>query len=234
MPRQARLAVAGIPWHIIQRGHNRRACFFTDADYGYYLHHLGKNADKHGCSIHAYVLMTNHVHLLLTPEAAESASLMMKNVNQRYVQYINRTYDRSGTLWGGRFKSCLTETDQYALACYRYVELNPVRAKIVDHPKHYRWSSYAANADGWFNKLLSPHPVYLALGLNDPERRKRYRALVQSGLDDDTVTRIRSATNTNMVLGNERFEREIAAMLGRSIVQRKRGRPRKKGTYPLF
>ena len=234
MPRRARFAGAGIPWHIIQRGHDRRACFFTDADYGYYLHHLGKEASNHGCSIHAYALMTNHVHLLVTPESRNSASLMMKGVNQRYVQYVNRTYDRSGTLWEGRFKSCLTQTDFYALACYRYIELNPVRAGIVDHPEKYKWSSYSANVNGWLNKVVTPHSVYLALGTGDIDRRERYQALVQSGLDHDTLNKIRGATNSNMILGNQRFEKEVASMLGRSVVQRKRGRPRKKGTYPLF
>lgn len=227
MPRRARLAVAGIPWHIIQRGHNRRACFFADADYRYFLKHLEEQAENFGCQIHAFVLMTNHVHMLVTPDAKESVSLMMKHVNQRYVQFINRTYDRSGTIWEGRFKSCLTETDNYALACYRYIELNPVRANIVDHPRKYRWSSYSVNADGWLNPLLSPHSVYLALGESGPERRRRYRALVQSGLDEETLTRIRTATNSNLVLGNNRFEEEVAIMLGRRTTRGKAGRPRK-------
>lgn len=233
MPRRARLAVAGIPWHIIQRGHNRCPCFFAAADYGYYLHHLGKYASKHGCLIHAYVLMTNHIHLLATPETTDSASLMMKELNQRYVQYVNRTYDRSGTLWEGRFRSCLTQTDSYALACYRYIELNPVRANIVDHPNKYHWSSYSANADGCSNAVISPHSVYLALHKNRKERLERYRALVQLGIDDDTEFKIRRATKRNRILGNERFIEEISATVSKSIGHEKRGRPRKKGTYPF-
>ena len=134
---------------------------------------------------------------------------MMKNLNQRYVQYINRIYDRSGTLWGGRFKACLTETDNYALACYRYIELNPVRASMVQHPIEYRWSSYAANARGKPNSLISPHSIYLALGINNRERRERYRVLVEDGLDHDTLNEIRYATNTSAILGSQKFEQEI-------------------------
>jgi len=143
MPRRARLAVAGIPWHIIQRGNNRSACFYSDQDYLRYLDTLKEQAVKYGCQIHAYVLMINHVHLLLTPEKEQSASLFMKHLGQRYVQYINRTYKRSGTLWEGRFRSCLTQSEDYVLACYRYIELNPVRANMVGHPRNYPWSVIA-------------------------------------------------------------------------------------------
>ncbi len=202
MPRQARQAVADIPWHVIQRGHDRHACFFADGDYQFYLRHLKEQASQHGCSIHAYVLMTNHVHMLVTPDTREGVPLMMKNLSQRYVQYINRVYERSGTLWEGRFRSCLTFSDSYALACYRYIELNPVRANMVEHPIEYRWSSYSANAEGRTNSLLTPHSIYLALGTDDLARRRRYRALVQSGLNEDTLHRIRYAINSGTVLGD--------------------------------
>ena len=138
MPRRARLSLPGIPWHIIQRGNNRAVCFHAEADYQYYLHYLKEFADKFGCEVHAYVLMTNHIHLLLTPAKEDSAGLLMKHLGQRYVQYVNRTYQRSGTLWEGRFRSCLTQTEDYVLACYRYIELNPVRAGMVMKPQHYR------------------------------------------------------------------------------------------------
>ena len=137
MPRRARLAIAGLPWHIIQRGNNRSACFFAEDDYWYFLDHLKRQSDRFGCAIHAYCLMTNHVHIMLTPEKADSASLMMKHLGQRYVQYINRTYRRSGTLWEGRFKSCLAQEDRYVLDCYRHIELNPVRAGMVARPGDY-------------------------------------------------------------------------------------------------
>ena len=130
MPRRARLSLPGIPWHIIQRGNNRSACFYTEKDYHRYLDTLKEQADKYGCLIHAYVLMTNHVHLLLTPQREESASLLMKHLGQRYVQYINRTYKRSGTLWEGRDNGSVTLSDAYLLTCSRYIEINPVRAWI--------------------------------------------------------------------------------------------------------
>ena len=202
MPRRPRLSAAGIPMHVIQRGHDRDDCFFADADYQFYLRHLEEQAIAQGCLIHAYVLMTNHVHLLVTPDSQYGVSLMMKSLNQRYVQYVNSVYDRSGTLWGGRFKSCLTKTDNYALACYRYIELNPVRANMVQHPMHYRWSSYAANANGKSNSLVSPHSIYLSLGASNHERGKRYRALVEQGLDEDTLNEIRFATNRSEILGD--------------------------------
>lgn len=229
MPRRARLAVAGIPWHIIQRGNNRSACFYAEADYRRYLQDLGEQAGKYGCRIHAYCLMTNHVHLLVTPELAESAGLMMKNIGQRYVQYINRSYRRTGTLWEGRFRSCLTQDETYVLACYRYIELNPVRACIVDHPAEYAWSSYRFNGQGQMNALLDPHPQYLALGRSMEERRSRYRDLFRAHLEPGMIDEIRQATNGNYVLGDARFSREIEAMLQRRVTPGKVGRPAKDG-----
>ena len=213
MPRQARLAVAGVPCHIIQRGHDRKACFFANGDYQFYLRKLSEQAKEHDCSIHAYVLMTNHVHMLVTPEAKNGVSMMMKNLSQRYVQYVNRTYDRSGTLWGGRFRSCLIQSDRYALACYRYIELNPVRANMAQHPSEYRWSSYSANAEGRPNSLVTPHSIYMTLGEDDLARRRRNRALVQAGLDQDTLRRIRHAMRSSVVLGDSQFDEEVTSSL---------------------
>ena len=141
MPRRARLRFAGVPLHIIQRGNNRTACFFAEQDYRFYLHDLGELARRFECGVHAYALMTNHVHLLITPSATDSASLLMKHLGQRYVQYVNRVYRRSGTLWEGRFKSSLVQRQSYVLKCQRYIELNPVRAGMVPHPRDYPWSS---------------------------------------------------------------------------------------------
>jgi len=141
--------------------------------------------------------MTNHVHLLLTPYKPDSASLLMKHLGQRYVQYINRTYKRSGTLWEGRFRSCLAQTEDYLLACYRYIELNPVRAAMVNQPQDYRWTSYHANAQGKADPLITPHEQYLRLGLSHTELREAYRALFKAHLDEEVVSQIRSATNGN-------------------------------------
>ena len=225
MPRRARLAIPGIPWHIIQRGNNRSACFYAEEDYRRYLDTLREQAQKHGCLIHAYVLMTNHVHLLLTPEKRESAALLMKHLGQRYVQYINRTYRRSGTLWEGRFRSCLARDEEYVLGCYRYIELNPVRAAMVEQPGDYKWSSYRANGEGQPDPLLVSHPDYVRLGSTDEARRENYRALFKAHLDPELLTEIRRATNGNFVLGNERFQEEVAQMLKRRVVPGKSGRP---------
>ena len=225
MPRRARLAVAGIPWHIIQRGNNRSACFYSDQDYLRYLDTLKEQAVKNGCQIHAYVLMTNHVHLLLTPEREQSASLLMKHLGQRYVQYINRAYKRSGTLWEGRFRSCLTQSEDYVLACYRYIELNPVRAGMVAHPRNYPWSSYRINAEGKKSDLITPHDQLMRLGNDDVARREYYRALFKAHIEPEMMADIRRSTNGNYALGNERFKQEIAMMLKRRVTPGKPGRP---------
>jgi putative transposase len=225
MPRRARLSVPGIPWHIIQRGNNRSVCFLAEADYQFYLHYLKEFADKFGCALHAYVLMTNHVHLLLTPEREDSAALLMKHLGQRYVQYVNRTYRRTGTLWEGRFRSCLTQSEDYVLACYRYIELNPVRAGMVVKPQDYRWSSYHANGLGRASALLTPNAEYLRLGRDDEARREAYRALFRAHVDEALTDEIRDATNGNFVLGDERFQEQIARALGRRVVRGKAGRP---------
>ena len=226
MPRRARISIPGIPWHIIQRGNNRSACFYADEDYQFYLQHLKEQSEKHSCKIHAYVLMTNHVHLLLTPEKEGSASQLMKNLGQRYVQYINRTYRRSGTLWEGRFRSCLTQTEDYVLACYRYIELNPVRADMVNQPRDYPWSSYRYNAEGKKSDLLTPHGEYLRLDRQELNRHKAYRDLFKAHIDPGIHNQIRSATNGNYVLGNMQFQDQIAEAVGRRVTRGKAGRPK--------
>ena len=226
MPRRARISIPGIPWHIIQRGNNRSACFYADEDYPLYLHHLQEQAEKYDCKIHAYVLMTNHVHILLTPEKEDSAALLMKNLGQRYVQYINRTYRRSGTLWEGRYRSCLTQSEEYVLACYRYIELNPVRADMVKHPRDYKWSSYRYNAEGQKNEILTPHEQYIRIDKQELSRRKTYRALFKAHMGIDIDNQIRTATNGNYVLGNKRFQKQIARALGRRVTKGKAGRPK--------
>ena len=228
MPRRARLSLPGIPWHIIQRGNNRSVCFQAEEDYQFYLHYLREFAERFGCAIHAYVLMTNHVHLLLTPEREDSAGLLMKHLGQRYVQYVNRAYRRSGTLWEGRFRSCLTQGEDYVLACHRYIELNPVRAGMVRRPQDYRWSSYHANGLGRADALLTPHEEYLRLGRNDQDRREAYRALFRAHVDEALMEEIRDATNGNFVLGGKRFQDQIAAALWRRVVRGKAGRPPRK------
>ena len=225
MPRRARLVVPKIPLHIIQRGNNRQACFYSDADYLFYLDSLLEYSQTTDCTIHGYVLMTNHVHLLLTPKDKESVAHLMKRLGQKYVQYINRTYRRSGTLWEGRFRSCIAQEDKYLLHCQRYIELNPVRAEMVAHPADYRWSSYRTNAQGERNNLVKPHFMYEELGLTETTRQASYRELLRYNLEPGLVDEIRKATNGNFVLGNDRFKEEISKALGRRVKPGKAGRP---------
>ena len=219
MPRRSRLNLPGIPWHIIQRCNNRAVCFCAEEDYRRYLDDLGEQSRRFGCDVHAYVLMTNHVHLLLTPEKTDSVPRMMKHLGQGYVQYFNRAYRRSGTLWEGRFRSCLTQSEDYVLACYRYIELNPVRAGMVRHPRDYRWTSYHANAEGKHHSLITAHDEYLRLAGDPDTRRQAYRELFKARMEPKTIEQIRQATNGNYALGNRRFEQEVAAALGRRAVR---------------
>ena len=226
MPRRPRVIHPNVPQHIIQRGNNRQACFYADEDYQFYLEWLKEYAEKTGCKIHAYVLMTNHVHLLVSTEKAEAVGAMMKALGQRYVQYINKMYKRTGTLWEGRYKSCPTQAETYLLACQRYIELNPVRANMVNHPAEYKWSSYAVNAQGADTKIIKPHPLYLALGLDAASRQAAYRELFRYQLDIGLVDEIRKATNGNYALGNALFVQQIEDALGRRVTAGKAGRPK--------
>jgi len=225
MPRKPRLQAAGLPVHIIQRGNNRQPCFFAEDDYRFFLDHLGKLAKRFHCSLHAYVLMTNHFHLLLSSDLANGASLLMKFLGQRYVQYVNRAYKRSGSLWEGRFRSSLVQTERYVLGCYRYIEMNPVRANMVKHPIEYPWSSYAANATGKKNEWLTPHGEYLALGSEDSKRLAAYRGLFATDLDAELMREIRTSTHGGYAIGDSRFREEIEHALNRRATPRGPGRP---------
>ena len=172
MPRRPRIHLDAIPIHIVQRGHNREPCFFAEEDYGSYLHWLSEALTETECALHAYVLMTNHVHLLLTPKKAAAVPRLLMSLGRRYVQYINRTYRRTGTLWDSRYKSSVVQADNTLLTCQRYIELNPVRAAMVEDPAHYRWTSYRANALGQPDARLTPHAVYLAFGRGDATRQE--------------------------------------------------------------
>lgn len=205
MSRHPRPVFPGIPLHIIQRGNNRNPCFFSRADYLVYLDMLEKAAEEGGCAIHAYVLMPNHVHVLASPAEVSSPGVMMKAVGQRYVQYINRSRARHGTLWQGRYRSCLVGDERYFLACQRYIELNPVRAALAASPGEYEWSSYRANATGRSSSLLVPHPVYLGISQDVAERQAQYRALLEEELPTQTIEQMRNSLNTNFIFGSDEF-----------------------------
>lgn len=219
MPRRARAraALASVPMHVLQRGNNRLACFYAAEDYAFYLRHLEEMSRRFQCQVHSYVLMTNHVHLLITPAEACSTALLMKHLGQRYTQYVNRVYRRTGTLWEGRFKSSLVQRDGYLLQCQRYIELNPVRAHMVVHPGDYPWSSYRAAADLLHASIWTPHQEYLSLGTSPDQRAAAYRELCAIELGNDELREIRSAANGGFALGNQRFKDEIAMALGQRV-----------------
>lgn len=231
MARLPRLCLPNIPQHIIQRGTNRQVCFASEDDFAAYAHWLEECARKNHVAIHAWVFMTNHVHLLATPEEAGGISKMMQMLGRHYVRYFNHTYQRTGTLWEGRFKSCVVDAEDYLLICQRYIELNPVRAEIVESPADYPWSSYKANAEGKIMEMWSPHEVYRALGGTVASRTKHYRELFSGYLDDNIVTQIRAAANKGLALGNDRFKEEIELLSGRRVTPLKRG-PKPKNEQP--
>jgi putative transposase len=226
MPRKPRFTLPGVPQHVIQRGNNREPCFFSEADYRRYLDDLHTSAEHYACRLHAYVLMTNHVHVLLTPMREYGIGEMMQALGRRYVYYINKTYARTGTLWEGRFKASLVDSEAYLLTCMRYIELNPVRADMVNHAGEYPWSSYGANAQDRTDALLSPHPLYTALGMTAPERQQAYRELFRHHLDHTSLHEIREALNHELVLGRSYFKDKIEAMTKRQTRLGIPGRPR--------
>ena len=223
MARLPRICLPGIPQHIIQRGNNRQVCFASDEDFSAYAHWLSEYSKKYRVAIHAWVFMTNHVHLLVTPETKDGISKLMQTLGRYYVRYFNYTYKRTGTLWEGRYKSCLVDADNYLLVCQRYIELNPVRAGMVTAPGDYRWSSYQANGLGRNIEMFTPHMVYRGLGKTIKERTLAYRQLFKGHLDSNVITQIRTASNSGMILGNDRFKEEVETLTGRRVTPLKRG-----------
>jgi putative transposase len=226
MPRKPRFQLPGVPQHVIQRGNNREPCFYAPADYHRYLDNLKQALQVNQCDLHAYVLMTNHVHLLITPQAEHGIAHTMQDTGRKFVHYMNRTYRRSGTLWEGRYKTSLVDSEAYLLTCMRYIEMNPVRAGMVEHPGEYHWSSYAANAQGKANPIVCPHPQYVQLGREASERQLAYRDLFQHSLDTTQLHQLREALNQELVLGREEFKDKIERLSRRQVRRGKDGRPR--------
>jgi len=224
MARQPRFFVPGQALHVIQRGNNRGPVFAADSDYRFFLECLQGAAECHGMLIHAYVLMTNHIHLLVTPRHVRSVPKVLQSVGRRYVQYFNHAYGRTGTLWEGRYRATIVDSEQYLLTCMRYIELNPVRAGMIGHPGGHRWSSYRANAEGMLDGLVRPHELYDRLGPSAPERQMAYRHLFHCLLSEADLGAIRDATNRNWALGNDRFRRRIEELSGRPCAPERRGR----------
>ena len=231
MARLPRFVIPGQPQHVIQRGNNRSVIFVGDEDYQYYLARLKEACKKHQCDIHAYVLMTNHVHLLITPHTENGISKVMQTLGRYYVQYFNDQYRRTGTLWEGRYKATLLDSEQYLLVCSRYIELNPVRANMVKQPEEYPWSSYHANALGKEDSLLVRHEVYQAFGKDIEERCSHYRALFKHHINEKQLDEIRQATNKAWVLGNDKFRSQIERLTKRQATPKPKGGDRKSTGY---
>ena len=233
MARLPRFVIPGQPQHVILRGNNRAEIFCADADYLFYLEKLQLACNTHGCDIHAYVLMTNHVHLLVTPHEEQSLPKAMQMLGRYYVQYYNYCYQRTGTLWEGRYKATLIDSDAYLLTCMRYLELNPVRARMAAHPSEYPWSSYHHNALGQPNELVTPHLEYQRLGKSDEERQAAYRQLFKSHISEGVVTEIRDAANKAWALGSDRFKQHIQQKLERRVEPKSKGGDRKSEQFKI-
>jgi putative transposase len=225
MPRKPRVSLAGVAEHVIQRGNNRQAIFGCEDDMKAYVTWLKQYSQKYNVSIHAWVLMTNHVHILCSPANHVGVSQMMQSLGRMYVMYFNKAYKRSGTLWEGRYRSCLVQNEQYVLELYRYIELNPARAGMVQEPSEYHWSSYQCNALGKFSELITAHPVYLAISKDVNTRQANYRSLFTRYVVRTLAEDIRKATNKGLALGSEQFKLKVAALSGRTVIEGKRGRP---------
>lgn len=225
MARLPRLDVPGVAQHVIQRGNNRNVCFASEQDFSAYANWLHEYSIIHNVEIHAWVFMTNHVHLLLTPMKKGGVSKLMQSVGRRYVPYFNRKYHRSGTLWEGRFKACLVQSERYLLECYRYIELNPVRANMVEAPGNYKWSSYRANALGIKTKMLTPHPKFLTLGRTKEQRMQNYRSFFIDQIDPVLLNEIRLSTQRGLVIGSKNFAQQIEQLTDRRTTPAKLGRP---------
>lgn len=227
MARRRRMYLPGYTYHIVQRGNNRSACFFEDADYRVYLKYLADGLQRHGNQLHAYCLMTNHVHFLITPERETGISSLFQLLCSRYGLYINKKYGRTGTLWEGRHKASAIDSNKYLLRCYRYIELNPVAAGMVDHPEDHQWSSYHSNALGEEDTLISEHENYKFLGKSRTEQVLRYRQIVNEARGKTEWRRLEQTLEQSFPLGSASFIAGMESNLGRQIGQAVAGRPRK-------
>jgi putative transposase len=227
MARLPRLWLPDLPQHLIIRGNNRQAIFRSDGDRVFFHRCLVEVSRQHGVRVHAYVLMGNHVHLLATGRAARSISGMIQAAGRRYVSYFNYLYKRTGTLWEGRYRSSVVETDRYLLTCQQYIELNPVRAGMVSDPLGFPWSSHRCLAQGKADDMVTPHALYEGLATADPERRHRYRMMFDRPISPETMIIIRNSVQKGWALASEEYCRELALRSGRRAAPLSRGGARR-------
>ena len=226
MPRPKRLDHPDVAQHVIQRGNDRQTCFRTRSDYLFYLTELRRSAEEVGCDIHAYVLMTNHVHLLVTPRARNAIPRTMQSLGRRFVRYFNKAHRRTGTLWEGRYRACPVEAGDYVLFCSRYFDLNPVRAGLAGRPGEYPWSSYGALAQGASDPLVTAHRAYLELGDSSEVRQARYRDLVKAAVPSEELEAIRQSVQRQHAYGSVGFRQGLEAESGCRLGPGQPGRPR--------
>jgi putative transposase len=231
MARLPRFVLPGYPQHVIQRGNNRQRILFDEEDYWFLWEKLVSAADKFRCQIHAYALMPNHFHLLLTPTQEDGIGKLMQYVGRYYVQHFNRRHDRTGTLWEGRYRATLLDPSEFLLPCSRYVELNPVRAGLVKKAEDYGWSSYGFNAGLQDDAVVTPHPAYQKLGRTQRARQSAYVQAFAEPISSGLLERIRNATNKAWVLGNETFCNEVERLVDRRASPRPRGGDRRSAAY---
>ncbi|TCT20631.1 transposase [Thiobaca trueperi] len=231
MARLPRFVLPGYPQHVIQRGNNRQQILFEEEDYWFIWEKLGLAAEQFQCEIHAYVLMPNHFHLLLTPHLENGIGRLMQSVGRYYVQYFNARYERTGTLWEGRYRATLVDPKTSLLPVCHYIEANPVRAGLVAQPADYAWSSYGANAEGNDDPLVTPHREYARLGRSLKARHASYARAAAVPLADSELATIRDATNKAWVLGGAPFCQEIEGQLNRRALPRPRGGDRRSAAY---
>jgi putative transposase len=230
MPRAPRLILAGQAHHIIQRGNNGQPIFATRADYEALLGLLDEHSRKSGVAIHAYVLMSNHFHLLATPDGADGVPRLMQSVGRRYVRYFNQTQGRTGTLWEGRYRSTLVQAERYLLACMVYIDLNPVRAGLADSPQDYAWSSYSHYVGRRFDRLVTPHPIYWELGNTPFDREAAYASLVAGGMDPAQEEIMTRSVMRGWALGEPDYIADLQRRTARRITKARAGRPSKQAS----
>ena len=233
MPRKRRLFIPDLPQHVVQRGVDRQPVFFSDSDCARYLNTFSEYAERRNISLHAYCLMTNHTHLLVSATEKGALSACMQELGRKFVSTTNRIRSRTGGLWEGRFYAGYLEPEGYLLRCMRYIELNPVSAKIVANAGAYRWSSFSANATGRENVMITPHPVYQKLGDTQEARAYAYRKSFDEepeGVDRSVIDEeIRSATRQGVLIAGTTYAADVARRLNREVTAKPRGRPKKKG-----
>ncbi|MDR3370013.1 REP-associated tyrosine transposase [Rhodoferax sp.] len=225
MARLPRLTLPGYPHHIIQRGNNRQAIFATPADYQFLLDLLRENANKFEVHVHAYVLMSNHFHILATPQIADGLSKMMQAVGRSYVRYFNRTQQRTGTLWEGRYKSTVIQTDRYLLACMAYIDLNPVRAGLVSQAQDYPWSSHRHYLGLNVDRLVKPHALFWALGNTPFAREAAYAEMVRAGINPVQLAALTESALHGWALGEPAFVADLQKGTQRRLAKVSAGRP---------